>query len=119
MNFQWHLYLFAALFIVAGLNHFRNPKLYLKIMPPSIPYPKIINYLVGFLEIILGLFLIFSEYTKIAAWGIILLLIAVFPANLYMYQSEKAALGLPKWIRLIRLPLQLVLIAWAFQYTNY
>ena len=52
------------------------------------------------------------------ALGYIALLLAIFPANLYMYQNDKAALGLPKWLRLLRLPLQLALIYWAFLYTS-
>ena len=87
-------------------------------MPPTIPYPNFMNYLVGFLETLLGILLLLSDFSKIAAWGIIFLLIAVFPANIYMYQYEKAALGLPKWVRFIRLPLQFALIIWTYQYTK-
>jgi len=118
MSLPWHLYILATLFIVAGLNHFRKPRLYLKITPSYIPFPNFINYLVGFLELTLGILLFFSDYTKMAAWGIIFLLIAIFPANLNMYQNESAALGLPKWVRFIRLPLQFALIIWTYQYTK-
>jgi uncharacterized membrane protein len=55
--------------------------------------------------------------THFSAWGIIVLLVAVFPANLFMYQDKKASFGLPKWILLLRMPLQLLLILWAYQYT--
>lgn len=118
MSFPWHLYLLAALFILAGLNHFRMPRLYLKITPPFVLFPSFINYFVGFLEMALGILLLISTYTKFAAWGLILLLIAIFPANVYMYQNEKAALGLPKWVRMVRLPLQFGLILWTYHYTN-
>jgi uncharacterized membrane protein len=118
MAFPWHLYLLAGLFIVAGLNHFRNPRLYLKITPSYIPFPNIVNYIVGFLEIFFGILLLFSDYTKLAAWLIIILLIAIFPANLNMYQNEEVSLGLPKWVRFLRLPLQFALIIWTYQYTN-
>ncbi|GGD15416.1 DoxX family protein [Flavobacterium orientale] len=119
MNLPWHLYVMAAIYVIAGLNHFRNPRLYLKIIPPYFKNPELLNKLSGFAEIILGIFLCIPLFTSIAAWGIIALLVAVFPANLYMYQNDKAALGLPKWVRLLRLPLQLGLIFWAYQYTNY
>lgn len=118
MDLQWHLYLLSALFIVAGLNHFRMPKLYLKITPPFVPFPSFINYLVGFFEVVFGILLLISSFTKLAAWGIIFLLIVIFPANIYMYKQEKAALGLPKWLIIIRLPLQLGLILWTYQYTQ-
>lgn len=117
MSLPWHLYLMALLYIAAGINHFRNPKIYLKIVPPYLPNPKLLNLLSGFAEIILGIGLCISFVSKFSAWGIIALLVAIFPANLYMLQNKKAALGLPKWIRLIRLPLQLALIYWAFLYT--
>ena len=108
----------AVIYIVAGINHFRNPRLYLKIIPPFFSKPKLLNTISGLAEIVLGLLLCIPQTSKPAAWGIILLLIAVFPANLYMFQNNKAGLGLPKWVRLIRLPLQLALIFWAYLYTN-
>jgi len=117
MNLPWHLYLMAALYIIAGLNHFRNPGMYIRIIPPSFSNPKLMNILSGAAEVILGILLMVSYTTNFAAWGIIALLIAVFPANLFMYQNKKAGFGLPNWILFVRLPLQFVLIFWAYQYT--
>jgi uncharacterized membrane protein len=119
MNLPWHLYVMAVIYGIAGINHFRNPRLYLKIIPPFFSNPKLLNTITGIVEITLGVLLCIPQTTVFAAWGIILLLVAVFPANLYMFQNDKVGLGLPKWVRLIRLPLQLVLIYWAYQYTNY
>ena len=117
MNLPWHLYLMALLYILTGSNHFRNPKMYIKIIPSYFSNPKLLNILSGAAEIILGILLMLSFTTHFAAWGIIALLIAVFPANLFMYQDKKASFGLPKWVLLLRLPLQLLLIVWAYQYT--
>jgi len=117
MNLPWHLYLMAILYIVAGINHFRVPRLYLKIIPPYFPKPKTLNLICGGSEIVLGAALCIPMLTKFAAWGIIALLIAVFPANIYMYLDDNASLGIPSWLRLIRLPLQLGLIWWAYIYT--
>ena len=117
-DFAWHLYLMASLYILAGLNHFRNPRLYIKIIPPYLPNPKALNYLAGIAEIILGIGLCIPATSEIAAWGIIALLIAVFPANLFMFTNKKAGMGLPKFILLVRLPLQIVLMFWAYCYTN-
>lgn len=118
MSLPWHLYVMASLYFLAGINHFRSPRIYQKIIPPYLPNPKLINSLSGLAEIILGIGLCFPLTSQFSAWGIIALLIAIFPANLYMLQNEKAALGLPKWLRLLRLPLQGILIYWAFIYTN-
>lgn len=117
MQLPWHLYVMAGIYILAGLNHFRVPRLYLKIIPPYLPAPKMINALSGLAEVLLGIALLIPTLTTYAAWGIIALLVAIFPANLYMYTNDKAALGLPKWATLARLPLQLALIAWAYCYT--
>lgn len=117
MSLPWHLYLMALLYIIAGLNHFRTPRLYLKIIPPYFPYPKTINQLCGGSEIVLGSALCIPILTKYAAWGIIILLVAVFPANIYMYLNDNASLGIPSWLRLIRLPLQFALIWWTYLYT--
>ena len=114
MNLSWHLYCMAAIYFIAGCNHFRNPRLYLKIIPPYIPNHKLMNYASGAAEIILGIALCIPQLSNYAAWGIIILLIAIFPANIYMYQ--KGAKGIPKWALLLRLPMQFALIAWAYVY---
>ena len=119
MTLAWHLYLMAILYFFAGINHFIKPRVYIKIITPFFTNPKLVNQISGFAEITLALFLCIPMTTKYAALGIIALLIAVFPANLFMYQDTKASLGLPKWILLVRLPLQIVLIFWAYQYTLY
>lgn len=107
----------AFLYIIAGINHFRSPGMYLRIIPPIFKNPKLINTLSGAAEIVLGILLLFPFSKRFAAWGIIALLIAIFPANLFMFQDKKASFGLPKWILFVRLPLQIVLIYWAYQYT--
>lgn len=117
MALPWHLYLMAALYILAGINHFRVPRLYVKMIPSALPAPKALNIISGAAEAISGILLCIPAVSSFAAWGIIAMLVAIFPANVYMYTNDKAALGLPKWIRLIRLPLQLVLIYWAYIYT--
>ncbi|MBD3582412.1 DoxX family protein [Flavobacterium selenitireducens] len=118
MELPWHLYVMAGLYILAGLNHFRKPRLYRKIIPPYLPNPNLLNALSGIAEIVLGACLCVPVLSKYAAFGIVALLVAVFPANIFMYTNEQAAFGLPKWMRLARLPLQIVLILWAFLYTG-
>jgi uncharacterized membrane protein len=117
MILPWHLYLMAALYLLAGLNHFRNPRLYERIIPDYLPNPKLLNQLSGIAEIILAIGLIIPETSAIAAWGVIALLIAVYPTHFYMLQNEKAGMGLPKWLLILRIPLQLLLIFWAYLYT--
>ncbi len=110
------LFIMAALYIVAGLNHFYMPNFYLKMMPPFLPAKLLLVQLSGFFEIALGVLLIFESTRKWAAVGIILLLIAVFPANIYMYQQGSQKFGFSDWGLLLRLPLQFALMAWAYAY---
>jgi uncharacterized membrane protein len=117
MNLPWHLYLMAFMYFIAGLNHFKNPQIYLKIIPPYFSNPKLLNTLSGLSEIVLGIGLCVPIISHWASWGVIALLIAVFPIHLYMYSNEKVSFGLPKWVLFLRMPLQLVLIYWAYQYT--
>lgn len=116
MHLSWHQYLMALIYIIAGLNHFRSPKLYIKIIPPYLPNASLINKVSGILEIIFGILLFFKSIAPIGAIGIIVLLIGFFATHFYMLQNEKASLRLPKWVLLLRIPLQLVLIYWAYQY---
>lgn len=117
MALPWHLYLMAAIYILAGLNHFRVPRLYIRIIPPALPSPNTINSISGLAEVLLGIALCIPLLSQWAAWGIIALLIAIFPANIYMLTNAKARMGVPKWLLLLRLPLQVILIAWAYLYT--
>jgi uncharacterized membrane protein len=105
----------ACLYIFAGISHFRNPKFFLKITPPWVPAPEKVNILVGITEIILGAGLLIPSTRSFAAWGIIALLIAVFPANVYHFQKarKKGKQVLPT---LIRLPIQALLIYWAWTF---
>jgi uncharacterized membrane protein len=117
MNQPWHLYLMALTYILAGINHFRRPLFYIRIIPIYFPNPKVLNIASGLIEIILGILLCIPTTSQLAALGIIALLIAVFPANLFMYQNLDAGFGIPRWILLLRLPIQILLIIWAYQYT--
>ena len=119
MALPWHLYLMATLYLLAGANHFRKPRMYKRIIPPYFPFPKFLNIVSGALEILLAVFLCIPATSAFAAIGIMGLLVAVFPANLFMYANDDAGLGLPKKLLLLRLPLQLVLIIWAYQYSPF
>jgi len=110
------LYLQAFAYIAAGANHFINPKTYLAIMPPYIPAHNLMVILSGVAEVVLGIGLLFPATRSLSAWGIMLLLIAVFPANIYMATSNRFR-KFPAWLRWARLPLQGILIWWAYAYT--
>ncbi|WP_080059746.1 DoxX family protein [Spirosoma aerolatum] len=110
------LYAQSLVYIVAGLNHFLNPRTYLAIMPPYIPAHQFMVTISGIAEIILGIGLLFRATQSVSAWGLIFLLIAIFPANVYMATSAKF-IKFPAWLRWLRLPLQAVLIWWAYRYT--
>lgn len=112
------LYIMASFYVLAGLNHFWNPEFYLKMMPPYLPWHETLNYISGAAEVLLGVLLFFPATRSFAAWGIIALLIAVLPANVYMYQARDTVFAsIPVWLLIARLPFQLVFIAWAYLYT--
>lgn len=108
----------AILYILAGINHFRDAAFYLQMMPPFLPQPEFLILISGGIEIILGLLLFFRKTRRFAAVGIILLLIAVFPANIYMYQQGPERYHTSSLILLLRLPIQFLLMAWAALYTT-
>ena len=110
-------FLLAIFMIGAGTMHFVNPDFYLKIMPQYLSLHRELVYLSGVCEILLGLLLFIPRFTRLAAWGTIALLIAVFPANIYVYQHQ-AVLPAPPIIHLLRLPLQGVFILWACWHTK-
>ena len=100
-------------YMFAGVSHFMKPKFFLAITPKWVPYPSLINVLIGAIEIVLAILLLFSVTRSFAAWSIIILLVLVFPANVYHLQK---ALQKKKGVlfTIIRLPLQALLIYWAY-----
>lgn len=111
-------YLLAVFFVVAGFNHFISPDFYLKIMPPYLPWHLPLIYLSGVFETALGILLLLPKFTRIAAWGMIALLIAVFPANIHMAIHPELFPEYRAGALWLRLPLQLLMIAWAYWYTR-
>lgn len=117
------LLLMALFYILAGFNHLVRPEFYVAIIPPGLPDPVWLNLLSGLAEIVLGVYLLEPRTRVLAAWGVIALLIAVFPANLYVATEN---LGLPGGqpgtgnaaLNYARLPLQALLVAWAFWHTR-
>lgn len=106
---RWILALF---FIAAGANHFRDPALYLAMMPPWLPWPEAMNVISGAAEILGGVGLLIPQTRRLAGWGLIALLIAVFPANLHVaMQGQMEGLDVSPMILWLRLPFQALFIA--------
>ena len=110
-------YLLAIFMIVAGMMHFVNPAFFLKAMPPYLPLHKELVLVSGVCEILLGILLLVPKTSRLAAWGVVALLIAVFPANLYVFQHQDI-LPAPPIVHLLRLPLQGVFVLWAYWHTR-
>jgi uncharacterized membrane protein len=109
-------YLLAASFVLAGLNHFISTDFYLKIMPPYLPWHLPLVYFSGIVEIALGALLLIPRLTRVAAWGLIALLIAVFPANIYMALNHELYSAYSVTALWLRLPLQIMLMACVYWY---
>jgi len=110
-------FVLALFMIAAGTLHFVNPGFFLKIMPPYLPLHKELVLISGVCELVLGILLLVPRWSRWAAWGIVALLIAVFPANLYVYQRQEL-IAAPQLVHLLRLPLQGVFIMWAYWHTR-
>ena len=109
----------AAMYIIAGIMHFVKPKAYLRIMPRYLPEHKLLVSLSGIVEVLLGIGLCLSITKNLAVYAIILMLIFFLPVHFYMLSGEKAAAGIPKWILLLRIPLQFGLMYWAYTYLQF
>jgi uncharacterized membrane protein len=107
--------LLALFFVAAGTNHFLKPQLYLGIMPPGIPHPELLNLVSGVAEILGGIGLLLAFVRTWAAWGLIALLVAVYPANLYATAlGHMPGLPFSPTVLWLRLPFQavIVLVIW-------
>jgi len=106
---RWFLALF---FILAGANHFRTPAIYLAMIPPGLPHKEVLNAVSGVAEILGGIGLLMPGTRRAAAWGLILLLIAVLPANVYVaMRGHMDGLNVSRTVLWWRLPFQAVFIA--------
>lgn len=110
---KWTL---AAFMITAGVMHFVADDFFLKVVPTYLPWPETIVSVSGVVEIGLGLLLLIPSWTQRAAWALIAFYLVVFPANIHVYYNQHL-FSLPKWLHIVRLPLQGVLIFWAYWHT--
>ena len=108
--------LLALFFVMAGYNHFRNPGFYLRMIPPQLPSPELLNWVSGLAEILGGVGVLLSPLRRLAGVGLIVLLIAVFPANIYSAVAGINPMnpGGPTWVLWLRLPFQLVFCGWVY-----
>lgn len=107
----WRI-LTGIIFMLAGLNHFRQPQIYRAIMPPCLPNHDALVALSGVAEISLGALVLVPRFARHAGWGLQALLVAVFPANLHMARNPQRYRPIPAWLLWLRLPLQALLIRW-------
>ena len=110
----------ALFFVIAGTLHFLRPALYVHITPPYLPWPLFLVYLSGAFEILGGCAVLPTQTRRWAGIGLIALLLAVIPANIHMVVHPEPIAGwdVPLWLLWLRLPVQGVLIAWAYWATS-
>jgi uncharacterized membrane protein len=108
----------VLLYLSAGINHFVHRDMYIAIMPRWIPFHEAMVMISGVAEIVFALLLVFKATRRMAAWGIIIMLIAIFPANVQMMINYMHEQHPRLWITIVRLPLQLLLIWWAYGFTK-
>lgn len=106
----------SGMYIFAGIMHFVKPRLYKKVIPPYLPRPALLVTLSGIAEIILGIALLVPSLRTYAIWGLILMLLVFLPVHIYMLQKN---FGMPRWMLWLRIPLQFLLIWWAYFYLDY
>lgn len=108
---RWLLGVLAA---AAGVNHFVHPGLYVRIMPPYLPWPRELVLLSGVCEVVLGVMVLVPRTRRPAGWGLVALFVAVFPANVHMALNPGLYPEAPPAVWYARLPVQAVFILWAY-----
>jgi len=103
----------SVFLIYAGIQHFLKPDFYEPFVPAFLPAKTLIIYLSGIVEIVLGVLMFIPKYTKLAATGVILLMLLFLPIHIWDVFSDKPAIG-SHTAALIRVPFQFVFIAWAY-----
>ena len=108
----------GVFYISIGVSHFTSPIWYVKIVPPYLPYKLELVYISGLFEILFGGMLFFKKTRFLAGWGLILLLIAVYPANIYLAQTNGAAMNTTPLIAWGRLPVQFIFVGLAYWHSK-
>ena len=108
----------SGFFVYFGIDHFINPDFYLSIMPPAFPLHAEAVYISGFFEILGGICVLIPSLRKLAGWGLIALLVSVYPANIYMAINPEAFPEISIGLLYFRLPLQFLFIYWAYSITR-
>lgn len=112
------LFSFSFIFIYVGVDHFINPDFYLSIMPPAFPLHLEAVLISGFFEILGGICILIPKLRKQAAWGLAALIVAVYPANIYMALSPEVFPEYPLYLLYFRLILQFFIFYWAYLLTT-
>ena len=115
---KFSLFGLALFFIYFGIDHFINLEFYLSIMPPAFPLHSEAVYISGFFEVLGGVCVLIPRLRKIAGWGLVALLVAVYPANIYMAITPEAFPDLSIELLYARLPFQFIFIYWAYSVTQ-
>ena len=113
------LMVMGIFYISIGFSHFTSPIWYVQIVPPYLPYKLELVYISGLFEILFGGMLFFKKTRFLAGWGLILLLIAVYPANIYLAQTNGAAMNTTPLIAWGRLPVQFIFVGLAYWHSKY
>ena len=112
------IYIMGLFYIIVGIKHFQDPGWFVQIIPPIFPYKYALVYISGLFEVLLGVLLMIPNFQSSAAKGLIILLICVYPANIYLAQTNGGALGISPFIAWGRLPFQFVFIALAYWHSK-
>ena len=112
------LMVMGIFYISIGISHFTSPIWYVQIVPPYLPYKLELVYISGLFEILFGGMLLFKKTRFLAGWGLILLLIAVYPANIYLAQTNGAAMNTTPLIAWGRLPVQFIFVGLAYWHSK-
>jgi uncharacterized membrane protein len=109
---------FSLIFIGGGINHFAHPEFYLQMMPPYIPAHELMIQISGVAEVGLGILLNVSKWRSLAGWGLVLLLIAVLPANIHMATHAEQFTDFSAGALWVRVLMQIPLILWGYSYAR-
>lgn len=112
------LLVLSAFFVLGGANHFLNPDFYVAMMPPYLPAHPALVSVSGVFEMLGGIGVLVPTVRARAGWGLVLLLVAVFPANLHMALNPELFPGLSGFALYARLPFQALFVAWAYWATR-